>query len=175
MILCKPRGTWSLVLRELQGTCEREQPRQAPETDRPAWAPLEAGGSGKPDQGMRSSGHLGKVGVSKRIGSEDGGSTQAASTGSSLVFWRPASSISGKTSGPICLSSHSGDVQGQFPGDLAGKSLPPPSQAGTEHFQRLAVFFPSKVKDNPTSSSTPPPITVSMEIRMGCSNSLIPK
>lgn len=38
MILCKCRGTWLPVRRQLQGTCEREQRRPAPEANQPAWA-----------------------------------------------------------------------------------------------------------------------------------------
>lgn len=53
--------------------------------------------------------------------------------------------ISGRTSGPICRPSHSGDVQGQLSGNLAGKSVPPPPEAGTEHFQRgWQSFLPAK-------------------------------
>lgn len=57
-------------------------------------------------------------------------------------------------------------------GNLAGRSLPPPSEAGTEHFQRgWQSFLPAKWKLTPPAH---PRSTVSMEIGMAVQTASFP-
>nr|KAF6322513.1 hypothetical protein mPipKuh1_008511 [Pipistrellus kuhlii] len=91
-------------------------------------------------------------------GLEDDDSAQNWSPGclhmlfSHLAFWKPASSISQKTLGPVCLSAHWRDIQGQLsrlPAKPCWEKPQPHERLGLCIFKDAGSLLPAKGKLTP--------------------------
>lgn len=131
--------------------------------------------AGKPDSASR---HLG---ASERLVSQTQQGLKmvaqprpaplAAYPGCYLAFWKPATSISQKTFDPVSFFPPEGRLGPASQPKLDGKSLLPPSDAGTVPCQRCWQSFLQQSGSRRTSS---PPSSVSMEIPMAVQTAAFP-